>query len=139
MKIKYTRPPHYFLIKLFFPKADFEKLVCVFGDTIFVKYPIPKYLEAHERAHIKQCRGSRLICLVQFFLFAFSAKFRYNQEVIAYRAEYKYIKENFNEEETEKHLRRMAYILSSLLYGNLVSFEVAKLVIKNYENNQQDN
>lgn len=126
MEIKHSKPIIWPLIKLCFPKADWEWLVTAWGDTIYTKYPIKEHMKVHELVHLYQQRHSRLSGLIYFVNYVVSPKFRLMAEIEAFRAEYKAISEN-----KDYHIDRMAKTLSGAFYKNIISYEEAiKAIIK---------
>jgi hypothetical protein len=100
------------------------------GDTLFNpdNSVIPDHLLAHEEVHSKQqsCMG-----VDEWWReYLDNAKFRLEQEVWAYKAQYKFICNTMKDKNYRfKNLHILATHLSSPLYGSLVSPEVARRLI----------
>lgn len=118
--------------KLKFPKADFENVLFVWGGTIYSKYPVPAHLQIHEETHIKQQRHSKIFGIYWLIRYVFSPKFRLQQEIEAYKNQYRFVKNYLSISKEEKHrmLMRFSGYLSSELYGNLISIDKAIEKIK---------
>ena len=132
-KIKYSRPNKFGIyeraVKQF--GVDFEK-GCIFtvGNKIYTKSDLPQYLIIHETTHIRQ--QAKMGVEKWWDRYFEDEKFRFSQELEAYRNQYKYITENYNDDKTiNMLLKSLAKDLSGYIYGNLCSFgEAIKLIQK---------
>lgn len=103
--------------KQVFPIEDSN--LFTYGDTIYADFPIHYSLIAHETTHIiEQEKIGKDVWWEKYFK---SKKFRLEQEVLAYRRQYKVAPELLN---------LFAEQLSSPLYGNLISLDKAIKLIE---------
>jgi len=110
------------LIKLFFPAADWEKGVIVtYSPLIYCKYDLDHILIEHETTHIIQQGNHPLRWWIKYIT---NKDFRFDQEVEAHRNEYRAVKKRHGE-----FLNLIAERLSGPLYNNMVSKEEAKDLI----------
>ena len=109
--------------------VDFDKVVFTVGDTLHTKHPPNKDLIAHEEMHSKQ---KAAYSLQEWLDRNFEDdKFRYDQELQAYRAQDRWIKENIKDRNKQApFLSFYAKSLSGSIYGNLVSEKEAHRLIK---------
>lgn len=128
MKIKNKRPLFWFMVKMFFPSVEWNKVAFTFGDTIYSSQPLSKAILGHELVHIEQHRNSKLFAMYIFIRYFFSKKFRLELEIPAYQAEWKIIKKT--EKDTDKKRVRLALSISSKLYGNMISYDEALKLFK---------
>lgn len=126
------RPPNYTSIRAVFPAASNEGVIFAYGDKIYnpsgVK--IPKEIIDHELVHCK--RQIEMGVVLWWEKYLDDPAFRYYEEVLAHRAEYK----SFCARQTSRNQRRtalkfIAKRLSSSLYGKIVTFDKAKEDILN--------
>ena len=132
MKIKYIKPPNYDeIIKQFPSVKDNHNVVFTYGDTLFVPYPmgaIPPDLMAHEETHSLQQAD---VGVEQWWKNYFKMpQFRLSQEVEAYQAQMEALKETHNRHGRRAMLDKLSTDLSSSIYGDLVSKQEAKDLIK---------
>lgn len=127
MKIVNHPPKYIKIVQWFFPEYEFDKITAfTFADTIYTHYnPLADFHQIHEREHIRQMKGSRIIGIIHFLRYCFSKKFRYQSELEAYRKQYKYMKYMYPEQ-SQMALGSMAKTLSGRkIYGGLVDYETA--------------
>ncbi len=110
--------------------VDFDKgVVFAIDHTIYCR-KMTDDLYVHESTHVEQ--QERVGWKKWWKMFFKDEKFRYNQELEAYRKQYKYIKENIKDRNTQvKYLNFFAQVLSSPLYGSIITFEETKKQIRN--------
>ena len=132
MQILAKKPFIAYLYRLRFGKeASYEKgVIFPFNQKIYTRYPLSEHLKVHEETHIKQ-QGNLLGSIKWVILYLISATFRLKQEIEAYQNQYKYIFENSSRNEANTLLLRISKDLSSEMYGNIISFEEAKRLIRN--------
>ena len=120
-KIKYSRPNKF---------GIYERAVKQFGgDKIYTKSDLPQHLIVHETTHIRQ--QAKMGVEKWWDRYFEDEKFRFSQELEAYRNQYKYITENYNDDKIiTMLLKSLAKDLSGYIYGNLCSFKEALSLIK---------
>lgn len=131
MKILNRPPKLQWIIRLFFPGYDFDKVVgFAFGGTIYTRFnPLPEYSLVHERVHLKQMRYSKFYAIIHFIRFVLSKNFRYKTELEAYRKEYRFLK-RFHPKDAEESVRQFARVLAgegkfAYVYSTGVDYETA--------------
>ncbi len=111
------------IIKWRFPDADPNRIIIAFGDRVYTKGWMPQWKIVHEQVHLDQQHHSRIVAILRFPLILFSARFRLNQEIAAYKAEWRWIFLNVHDRELRAKMRHeMCIDLSSELYGNMISY-----------------
>jgi len=112
--------------------VDFNKgIVFTYGDTIHSAGPIPKDLMVHELVHVKQHREYPGGPDMWWERYLEDDKFRYEQELEAYRKQYQWVKNNVKDrEKVHKHFMHYAQCLSGSMYGKLVTLQEAMKQIK---------
>ncbi len=134
MKLSHSPPKLQWVIKLFFPGYNFEKVVgFAFGDTIYSKEPLEDHNLIHEETHLRQMGYSKWKGIIHFIRFAFSRKFRYNTEVEAYREEYLFLKRKYPQA-AERAAVRFAELLAgknSYIFGKVAEYDEALYRILN--------
>ena len=132
MQIINKKPLKAYLFRLRFGKeASYEKgVIFVFNQKIYTRYPLSEHLIVHEETHIQQ-QGNLLGSIKWVMMYMLSASFRLRQELEAYRAQYKYIFKHSNRNEANTLLLRISKDLSSEMYGDIISFDEAKRLIRN--------
>lgn len=130
MNIAYEYPPNYEIVKKAFNLGDHENVVFTYGDTLYVpqgkKTKIDKPLMAHEETHARQ--QSQMTPQWWWDEFLSNPKFRLEQELEAYREQYKAM-QNLPAQKRAGYLTHIATDLSSEIYGKLLTFEQAVAVI----------
>jgi hypothetical protein len=131
MKILVDFPPNYQTIKEILDVSD-KTIVFTYGDTIYVpfkKRSIPDHVKVHESVHQKQQCGAPAVWWANYLVDKY---FRLNQEVEAYRVQYRYfISKNHNLKEQREFLGKIADDLSGKMYGNIISREAAiSMIVK---------
>lgn len=128
MKIVFKFPPNTEKIKKVFPKAiNQNNIVITYGDKIYNPYSatIDEALMTHESTHERQQKefGGPEKWWDEFIR---NPEFRLEQELEAYRAQYRYAVENYTRQQRRELLRQMAKYLSSELYGSIITEEKAR-------------
>lgn len=106
-----------------------KAVVFTYGDIIYNPSgeEIPRNLEKHEEVHMAQ-QGDRIKEWWERYIN--DPKFRLDQEVEAYRVQYKYVAEHGASRDTKREfLRHIAQDLSGPIYGRIINFEQAKQLI----------
>lgn len=118
-KIKIGRPPNFFKLIKVFPKAVGANTIFAYGDTIYVSTPgimLTPALIKHERVHLlrqQEMGGPELWWDKYMDITAF----RYYEEVLAHRAEYReLIKSEVEKNIKVARLKNVAKRLISPLY-----------------------
>ncbi len=130
-KIKVAYPPNYAAVLAVFPGAAKPGVIFTYGDVVYNPSNIELIpsLAAHEHVHMEQQekRGPEL----WWEWYLADKGFRLEQELPAHQAEYEqWCIDNSTRVERRLGLKFMAQRLSGPLYCNMVSFEVAKRMIK---------
>ncbi len=115
IKIKESKPMLWFIIKLFYPKAEWEKVAFTFGNTIY-GVNLSSDIIAHEMVHVKQQHYSKIFACYSFLRYWISSKYRLSMEIPAYQEQWKH--GGITKE-------KLARNISSPLYGNMISYEEA--------------
>lgn len=129
MKILRAFPPNYEKIaKRFNLKGKI--VVFTYGDILYNPYngDIPDHLLAHEQIHAEQ---QKKFPIVEAWWDKYMAddKFRLDQEVEAYRAQYQYASAYMSKKLLQNLLIKIATDLSSPVYGSMINYETAKSLI----------
>lgn len=110
--------------------VSFDNTIFTYGDTIHSKRPISEELLAHELVHVRQqTEMGKELWWERYFE---DPQFRLEQEVEAYRAQYKWCLTSYsNREWVARALVQHAASLSGTMYGKIISFsEAIKLISK---------
>ena len=124
MKIVYENPPNIEAIRAAFPSA-IGKSIYAYGDTIYnpSKFLVEPQNLTHEEVHEKQM--AEIGAEEWWVRYIADNEFRAEQELDAYREEYRVVKQNKGREEAAKAARRFATALSGPNYCECVSFREA--------------
>ena len=127
MKIVHKYPPNIEDIKSVFPIS--RGIIFTYGDTIYNpdNFIIPDDLITHEETHMKQQGKDPDRWWKRYFV---DQKFRLEQELEAYRNQYRYAINNYDKRSRKELLKRISKDLSRPLYGSLVTKKEAKKLIK---------
>lgn len=129
MKIEQNNPPNYDEIALYFD-IEGKPVVFAYGDTLYNPSGnfIPDHLMVHEEVHSRQ-QGIEVKEWWDRYLI--DPDFRLEQEVEAYRAQYKFLsKQTRNRELLFQFLNKFSKDLSGPIYGHMIDYETAKRLIK---------
>lgn len=130
IKIVFRRPPFWRVLKLFFPAYDPDGTVAVaFGRVVFANQNFSEDFKIHEETHLIQQRRSYVFATLWWVRYLFSKKFRFSQELEAFRRQYRHIKE-FGGKDRFNAKVGLAHALSSPLYGNIVSASEAMKLLE---------
>lgn len=138
MKVVTGTPPNYKEILKVFPQLEKDKrVVFCYGDTIYAPggaRGITPDLEAHEAVHMRQQVYGWLGTGPKRWWKKYlkDPKFRLEQELEAYRAQYQFYKEVVSDDRNKVNalLLKIAGHLSGPIYGNLISTSEAVKLIK---------
>lgn len=126
MKIVNKYPPNFKEICDVIPGAKQEGIVFTYGNTLYnpSKSVIEDHLEAHEAVHMKQQKEMGAEGWWAEYLK--NPKFRLEQEVEAYRAQYQLVNKVYGRENATFVLKQIADDLSGAMYGNILSRKQAR-------------
>lgn len=116
------RPPNYYDVVKVFRMAHWVETVFAYDPFIYVPSgkPLPPELVAHESVHVERQRIAGVEAWWERYLN--DPLFRYHEELLAHRAEYKYLEANTtNRRGRRSVLKHVAKRLASPLYGRLIS------------------
>ena len=117
MRIKTIKSPLWRLLKLPFPHVDLSNLFLTFGRTIYCSQEITDDLVVHENVHILQQRSSYLYAVIWWFKYIGSVRFRYTQELEAYRMQLGWLRGTIKDKnERYRILRSIAMCLADKRY-----------------------
>lgn len=128
MKIVVDFPPNIGDIVATFPLSGNE--IFTWGETIYSPSTekLPIELIAHENVHCKQ-QGEEIQAWWDRYLI--DPEFRFRQELEAHIVEYRvYCNNQPNRNMRRVYLREVSKRLASPMYGNMVTFEKAKRMIR---------
>jgi len=128
MTIKNEWPPNIEKIRAVFDLSG-KKPVFTWGEILYNPHncEIPEHLKIHEEIHSKQQVNPE----VWWKRYLEDDKFRLEQELEAYQAQYQYIKRLVKDRNTvAKFLYAIASDLASPMYGGIISFDEAYKKIK---------
>jgi hypothetical protein len=121
MKFSNEIPPVYDRLRARFGVDWDSGLIITYGDSVYSKRPVAPDFVVHESVHVRQQRdiGGPDIWYDRYIK---DDKFRLSQELEAYRAQIKWIRDNVRDRnESFRMQRNIAMLLSSDMYGNLVT------------------
>ena len=123
MEIVFKYPPNIEKIREHFPVK--YGVIFTYGDKLYNpdRGEIDSALMVHEETHTVQQGNNPDEWWDRYFT---DESFRKEQEIEAYRNQYKYALENYNRASRKRLLRQISKDLSSHLYGNLMTEEEAK-------------
>lgn len=128
MKIINGYPPNHAEIEeRFGPLSD--RVIYTYGDTIYVpgNTDLAEHLIVHEEVHEKQ-QGDAVVSWWERYLS--DDEFRLQQEIEAYREQYKYIQMTVRDGNIKiRLLYKLSSDLSGSMYGSIVTFSEARDLI----------
>lgn len=131
MKIKHKYPPNYQEIIEHFPTVEnMTGVIFTYGNKLYVPggENIPDDLMKHEETHQRQ---QMEMGIDEWWNRYFEdAEFRLDQEVEAYRNQYKYARENYDRADYRQLLKKIAKDLSRPMYGSIINKKEAVKLIK---------
>lgn len=106
-----------------------ESIVFTYGDTVY--HPsggeLAEHVKQHERVHIQQ--QTKMDKDEWWAEYLKNPQFRLEQELAAYRVQFKYIQRGRNWRNTESLLSAISKDLSGDMYGNILSYQEARAAI----------
>lgn len=131
MNVKEEFPPNYEKIKGRFDLTGKAPLFC-YGDTVYNPYKaqLRQDLLVHEAVHVKQQGATKEEWDKWWDKYLDDNEFRLSQELEAYVEQYKFIKSVTKTETSDKFLDVFAEILSSAMYGNMITTSQAKTKLR---------
>lgn len=110
---------------------NLETIVCTYFDAIYTKSAMPQDLFVHECVHYVRQGSGEDEGLAQAYCerYVKDEKFRYEEELLAYREQYRFILSKSNKPVAFEHAKRLAHDLASPMYGGIVSESEALLAI----------
>lgn len=127
MKTNHTIPPVFYKLK--------EKFGVEWGNIIIAHYPdiycavdIPEQKYVHEKVHLDR---QKVMGVGEWWgKYLSDEAFRLNEEVLAYRVEAEWIKNNIATRNERRHLLNIIYSdLASYVYGNIISESESKKLL----------
>lgn len=131
LEIKHERPPNFDAVAAVFPMARMDGVIFAYAPCIYVPSGrgLPPDLLAHETVHVERQMVQGVVEWWEQYLR--DVKFRLEEELLAHRAEYLYLKENSPSRPVRRRaLRFVAEKLASGLYGRMVTVTQAMQLIK---------
>lgn len=121
-KVIVGRPPNFDKIVKVFPLAERASTIFAYGDTIYVSEGtmLPTFLVKHERVHLQ--RQKEIGVKEWWDKYLEDPKFRYEEEVIAHKAEYWARMRGHNMSIEER--KKAAHIVTKRLLAPLYKFDV---------------
>lgn len=130
-KFSHEIPPIYYTLKETFGVVWEQGLIIAYGDTVYSYKKLEPDEIVHEETHLKQ---QAAIGIEEWWIkYLADPAFRLKQEVEAYKAQVEYLRANtetMTRDERRFRIGQMARVLSSSVYGNLVTYESALTLIK---------
>lgn len=126
MKFSKEKPPVWDRLEKTFGVKWGGSICVAYKDTIYHSQPLDPSVIVHEQVHLSRQKDPD-----QWWESYFrDSKFRFGEELLAYRAQYQYLKETIKDRnELARHWYRLAGDLSGTMYGNCVSHrEALKLI-----------
>lgn len=129
MKVSSEIPDIYYICKSKFGVNWDDGIIFTYGDTVYSKYPLDEFKVVHEGVHVVQQTSMGKEEWWDRYLK--DVEFRLSQELEAYTAEVKYIKENVKDRnEKSRLIHRICKDISSAIYGNIISYQEASKLLK---------
>lgn len=130
-EIKAMRPPNFNAIVEVFPNAVNRGVIFAYAPYIYVPSgnKLPPQLIAHEEVHIR--RQEKQGVENWWFAYLTDPAFRYEEELLAHRAEWEKLTEGANRQVKRAALKEIAKKLAAPLYNKMVTRAQAEEDIKN--------
>lgn len=129
-----ARPPNFDAIVRVLPGAAEPGVMFAYDSKVYFpggKGPLTRELDAHERVHIERQNRLEGGADKWWELYLTNVAFRYNEELLAHRAEYRtYCKRHINPVKRAQFLRAVAKRLASPLYAAGLTVERAMIEIQ---------
>ena len=127
MKIVEEYPPNFEQICEAIPAVrDLDGIVFTYGDTIYnpSKSEIEDHLELHESVH--EAQQSKIGVDEWWDKYLTDTKFRLEQELQAYHAQYKFVFKVYGRANAQMLLKDVAKDLSGAMYGDILNYKQAR-------------
>lgn len=129
-----ARPPNYDDIVKVLPGAAQPGVMFAYMDKVYYpggKGPLTRELDAHERVHLERQNHHEFGPIGWWAEYLNSPSFRYNEELLAHRAEYRsYCKRMINPIKRVQFLKTVAKRLASSLYAAGLTVAQAEIEIR---------
>ncbi len=103
-------------------------IAIAYGDTIYSKNPVIDDVAAHEAIHIEQQK--KIGKDIWWSKYCADKQFRLEQEIEAYQAQVKWIKDNIKDRNHRfARITKLQLDLSGPMYGNMVTLAVASRIL----------
>lgn len=124
-QIKHKRPPNFEAIAAVFPGAHNRGVIFAYAPYIYAPdhITLPPHIVAHEEVHI--ARQLKQGVENWWFHYLSSADFRWEEELLAHRAEWRRIIIGASRQVRRSSLKEVAKKLASPLYGKMVPHKQA--------------
>ncbi len=128
MKLSTQKPPNWDeLVKRY--SVEWGPTVVTYGDTVYCGYKLSDDVVVHESVHIEQ--QATIGVETWWRRYYDDPQFRYEQELEAYRAQYKFIKRTIKDRnKMNQRLLLLASYLSGDMYENIVTKAEAMKAIR---------
>lgn len=103
-------------------------IIITYGDTVYCKTSIPPDLVVHESVHVEQQK--KMGVEIWWDKYIAEPKFRLEQEIEAYRTQYRFVCANAGRTIRRESQRNIARELSSSTYGSIISYQDALKIIQ---------
>ncbi len=123
MKIIQSFPPNFASIRAVFPGASNVGVIFAYAPDIYCMHTtnIPPELIAHEKVHIERQEAYPGGVEAWWSRYLVDLSWRYNEELLAHRAEYRWLCENASRQVRRASLKVIGRKLAAPLYGNMVT------------------
>lgn len=108
-----------------------KDVVVTYFDAIYTRNPLPQHLFIHECVHfVRQGSGQDEEKAKEWCeRYVTDEKFRLEEELLAYKEQYKFILRKTNKPVAFEHAKSLAKDLSSEMYSNMISYTDALFAI----------
>lgn len=122
------------LWNILFSNADMSRVYIAFGRTVFTPGYASADIISHESIHLEQQKHSYLYAIWWWIKYKFSKKFRYSQELEAYRKQLEFLRvattmqvkdRNHRVKVLRQYEHGIAEVLSGPLYNHMVPYPQA--------------
>lgn len=128
MKLLHEKPAIYQRLVDKFGVSWDRGIIITYGDNVYCKNNIGPDLIAHESVHVEQQKKFGVEAWWDKYIA--EEKFRLEQEVEAYRAQYKFVCQFAGRVVRREAQRNIARELSSSTYGRIITYHEALEIIK---------
>lgn len=133
MEISKEKPKIYDLLHDKFGVEWEDGIAITYGNVVYSKNDLRPDLKVHEQVHIDQQTFPGMSPELWWKRYIDDSEFRLKQEVEAYREQVKFFQRNVGlmSRNNRRHwISQLAKDLSGSMYGNVISYEKALLLIK---------